>query len=118
MYDEDNPDQISRCRELNDQLRISMGQNDTKNIINLTAGLRAMGDEFVSAAMMAIREYDGFNSNNDPYGEHDIVFVVVHGQKVMGKIDYYDNELKLHSPDKADPAVTKRVLSIMLGSEY
>jgi hypothetical protein len=44
--------------------------------------------------------------------------VTVDGVKVMGKIDYYDNELKFHSPDKADPAVTKRVLTIMLASEY
>jgi Protein of unknown function (DUF3768) len=37
---------------------------------------------------------------------------------VTFKIDYYDKDLSFHSPDPADPAVTERVITIMLAAEY
>jgi hypothetical protein len=36
----------------------------------------------------------------------------------MFKINYYDKTLQFHSPDPADPSVTKRVITIMLSEEY
>jgi len=37
---------------------------------------------------------------------------------VFFKIDCYDLALSAHSPDAGDPNVTKRVITIMLASEY
>jgi Protein of unknown function (DUF3768) len=37
---------------------------------------------------------------------------------VIFKIDYYDRSLNFHSPDPADPAVTERVITLMLAAEY
>ncbi len=59
-----------------------------------------------------------FQRRQRPYGEHDVIIVTSNQLKVIAKIDYFDNDLKFHSPDKADPCVTKRVLTMMLASEY
>jgi hypothetical protein len=40
------------------------------------------------------------------------------GHRIFFKIDYYDTALACHSPDPADPAVTQRVITIMLAEEY
>jgi Protein of unknown function (DUF3768) len=40
------------------------------------------------------------------------------GQMIMFKIDYYDQNMAMHSPDPADPSVTERVITIMLADEY
>lgn len=54
----------------------------------------------------------------DPHSEHDFGAFTLHGERLFFKIDYYDLGLTAHSPDPADPAVTQRVLTIMLASEY
>jgi hypothetical protein len=46
------------------------------------------------------------------------IAVKVEGRKVLSKIDYYDNDVQFHNPDKGDPMVTIRVLTVMLASEY
>lgn len=66
----------------------------------------------------SVQLYDSFVQDNDPYGEHDFGKVVVGGQDFFWKIDYYDNTLRYGSENPADPAVTTRVLTIMLASEY
>ena len=45
---------------------------------------------------------------------HDFGAVQVHGHTVFFKIDTYDRNLRYHSPDPADPAVTCRVMTLML----
>ena len=39
-------------------------------------------------------------------------------QRLFWKIDYYDHSMQHGSPDPADPAVTERVMTIMLAAEY
>jgi hypothetical protein len=38
--------------------------------------------------------------------------------EIFFKIDYLDQAVTCHSPDPADPSVTKRVITIMLAEEY
>jgi hypothetical protein len=37
---------------------------------------------------------------------------------IFFKIEYFDRDLKYHSPDPTDPAVTMRVITVMLAEEY
>ena len=54
----------------------------------------------------------------DPYEEHDFGSFEADGHKIFFKIDYYHSTLTVHSPDPSDPAVTNRVITIMLAEEY
>ena len=84
----------------------------------LTAGVQALGQESLQALAAKVAAYDDFTEDNDPHQEHDFGSLEFEGEKVFWKIDYFDRKLKMHSPDKADPNLTHRVLTIMLASEY
>jgi hypothetical protein len=84
----------------------------------MTAGVQALGLAFIGAAVRAVGAQDRFDAEDDPYGEHDFGAVRVEGQELFWKIDYYDLALAFGSPDPADPAVTRRVLTIMLAEDY
>ena len=104
----------ARIRELNDQLRIS----HTGGTLVTTSGVLALGIYLNQAILIAIAAYDDFDEDSDPFGEHDFGLVEIAGQEVLFKIDYYDNDLRFHSPDPADPAVTRRIMTIFLPEEY
>lgn len=65
-----------------------------------------------------VRSFDAFGNDNDPYREHDFGSIDTDQGRIFWKIDCYDLQLEYGSPDAADPAVTKRVLTIMLAEEY
>ena len=103
-----------RIRALNDALRQTLvgGQ------ILLTQGVNALSDTQKETVLNAIQNFDGFTEDNDPYGTHEFGSVEVDGQAVWFKIDAYDKDLKYGSPDPVDPAVTTRVMTILLPNEY
>ena len=105
----------NRVRELNDAFRTTgpaAGQWMT------TCGVQAVCPEFPLMAMQAVRAFRDFTPDNDPYGEHDFGSIQLAGHTLFWKIDYYDLKLEFGSDDPADPSVTRRVLTIMLASEY
>jgi hypothetical protein len=103
-----------RIRMLNDELRQHL--YDGGAII--TAGIAALGSHAVMRLVNAIASFNDFCTANDPHGEHDFGAFDFDGESVLFKIDYYDKNLSLHSPDPADPSVTERVITIMLAEEY
>src|SRR2546421_8640111 len=103
-----------RIRMLNDELR----HNILAGRAVMTPGIAALGCEAVQRLVKTIATFDEFCTANDPHGEHDFGAFEFDGTPVMFKIDYYDRDLQFHSPDPADPAVTQRVISIMLATEY
>lgn len=107
-------DRQQRMRELNDGLR----RYARAGIICVTRGIQDLGAERLEIILKAVRSFDSFNAHNDPYDEHDLGVLKAAGERIMWKIDYYDRERRFGSPDPADPAVTTRVLTIMLAGEY
>ena len=84
----------------------------------LTSGVADLDPEFLVLAIRAVRSFDGFSEANDPYGEHDFGSFNLAGETLFWKMDYYDQTLTYGSDDPSDPAATRRVLTIMLASEY
>jgi uncharacterized protein DUF3768 len=104
----------ARIRALNDQLR----QNFADGIAVMTPGVAALGAEAVARIVKTIAVFDDFCHANDPHEEHDFGSFEADGQMIYFKIDYFDQNLSMHSPDPADPSVTHRVITIMLAEEY
>jgi hypothetical protein len=104
----------ARIRALNDELR----QNFAEGIAVMTPGIAALGGEAVARIVKTIVVFDDFCHANDPHQEHDFGAFNADGHRVLFKIDYDDESLTYHSPDPADPSVTKRVITIMLAEEY
>lgn len=100
---------------LNDLARTAMG---VAGKAVMTQGIAALAPADQSAIREKIERFKAFTQGNDPYGEHDFGSVEHAGHKVFWKIDYYDKTLEAGSPDPANPAVTTRVLTIMLAEEY
>ena len=103
-----------RIRALNDRLR----QNLLSGLAVMTPGVAALGLDAVERIVRTIAIFDDFGHANDPHEEHDFGAFEVEGHTIFFKIDYYDRSLSMHSPDPSDPAVTERVITIMLAEEY
>lgn len=125
------PEQTDTIRSLNDAARANPG---LASLANVTMGFQALPQLDRLAALAAIMRFAKFDGDNDPYGEHDFgaVYKLASGpwtqdrpaeaetiaQTVFWKIDYYDPSLTYGSEAPWDERLTKRVLTIMLASEY
>ncbi len=105
----------ARVRILNDRFRQS---GHGKGTIVLTTGIQALGHEAIVQIVEAVRSFDAFSEDNDPWGEHDFGAVEIVDQKIFWKLDCYDPTLTYQSENAANEALTHRVLTIMLASEY
>ena len=126
-----NPEHLDIIRRLNDAARSRPG---TASIANVTIGFQSLPDADRFAALAQIVSFTQFDGNNDPYGEHvfGAIYRIATGEwtqqrpsdektiatTVFWKLDYYDNSLAFGSDAPWDEQRTKRVLTIMLASEY
>ena len=124
-------EQTARIARLNDLARRAMGIACT---VVATVGFRSLSDTDQSCVRELIETFDAFTDDNDPHGERDFGCVYQLGdgrwtterprvrederERVFWKLDYYDRDLQFASDDAADPAITQRVLTIMLADEY
>ncbi len=102
----------ARIRALNDQARATL----TGCRVLVTRSLAETCD--VSAVLNRVQTYCAFTPDHDPYDEHDFGSLEHEGQVVLWKMDYYDTDMLGTSPDPGDPAVTTRVLTVMLAEDY
>ena len=102
-----------RIQQLNDHVRHTLSGAR----IVVSSGAAALGDEALGEILALVHTYDQFTPANDPFGEHDMGFFTWNGHQLAWKIDYFDLDLTMRSPDPADPTVTARVLAISLAEE-
>jgi hypothetical protein len=79
---------------------------------------RRGGRASLERIVKTIAVFDRFCHANDPHEEHDFGSFEADGHTIMFKIDYFDQSMSMHSPARADPSVTQRVITIMLAEEY
>ncbi|WP_438346800.1 DUF3768 domain-containing protein [Methylorubrum populi] len=104
----------SEIRRLNDALR----QQLTGGRLMITPGVSQLAPLDRLAVLNLMREFSAFSPDNDSHGEHDFGSVEHRGTRYFWKIDYYNLQMAMHSPDPADPAVTVRVRTLMRADEY
>ena len=107
-------EKTQKIRFLNDRFR----QTFNGGKVLMTSGVSELPLSEQITLMNLVRTFDGFNKNNDPYGEHDFGKIDFNGEPYFWKIDYYDVDFEGLSPDPMDETVTNRVLTVMLAEEY
>ncbi len=100
-------------REINDYFRIQMPMTS----VFLSRSIDAMEDNYDVVEL--VKNFNDFNENNNPDGEHDFGAFDFNGQQIFWKINYYDaTDMNQGSANPSDSAVTRRVLTIMLAEDY
>lgn len=107
-------DKTVRIAALNDAFR----QSFFGGTVFTTPGIRAFPPAEIHAIANKVNAFSRFTEENDPDGTHDFGAFDHQGKRIFWKIDCYDKQLERLSPDAADPAVTSRVLTIMLAEEW
>ena len=103
----------------NDQFRQTWGADFTiPGQILCTPGITEKGFGFEVAVMKAVMQFDDFTKDNSPYGERDFGSLTIEDVRIFWKFDLYDADYQGGTPDATNPAVTRRVLTIMLPEEY
>jgi hypothetical protein len=105
-----------RIADLNDAFRKTF--DPALGRTTLTAGVSALPSDVCAMALRKVATFDAWSADNDPHGEHDFGRFELAGRTFFFKIDYYDPSLDVGSEDPADPAMTTRVLTLMLAEEY
>lgn len=84
----------------------------------MTSGVAAMGSDARLAATRQVAAFGAFTPDNDPHGRHEFGAVEVFGTTIWFKIDLYDANYEMGSDEPTDPEQTRRVLTLLLPSEY
>ena len=114
MEASDRPYDLRLVRMLNDALR----RRGIGGEVFVTREVDMLPDAEVITILRAVACFDDFTEDNDPCDEHDCAVMKVGRHRIIWKIDYYDQDMRGLSSDPADPQLTRRVMTIMLASEY
>jgi hypothetical protein len=108
------PTYAERVRTLNDEFRKTLPPTQHR----FTEEMKELGTALCAEVLEAVRTFDTFNLDNDPYGEHDYGFFTLGKEYFIWEIAYYDYTLQYGSKNPADPSQTTRMITIMLAHEY
>ncbi|MCJ8271291.1 MAG: DUF3768 domain-containing protein [Psychrosphaera sp.] len=93
---------------LNDQLR----RHGIGGKVMITRSIAYLPESRRAELIQAVREFDDFGNGNDPHGEHKHGDLIIDGQHIRWKIDYYDENLEFGAEVPCDESATSRVLTI------
>ena len=91
----------------NDSLRASIPLISPPDLLVVTRGVWRLGPEAVWKILEMVRDFNDFNEENDPWGEHDFGSFEYKGKKIFWKIDDYKGYDGYNL-----------VLTVMLAEEY
>ncbi|PKQ10894.1 MAG: hypothetical protein CVT70_17170 [Alphaproteobacteria bacterium HGW-Alphaproteobacteria-1] len=105
--------------KINDRFRSTWGADFTiPGQIVMTRGVANLPYEAQVKITVAVMQFADFTEDNDPYGDHSFGLFTTEGERLFWKIDYYDSAYRYGSENPRDLARTRRVLTILLASEY
>ncbi len=113
-----------RIAEQNDLFRQNFGDTNAQKETEIegqyciTPGISELPILEQFKITMKVRNFDDFNKNNDPYGEHDMGRFKHNADTIFWKIDYYDTNYKYGSDEPSNLNKTRRVLTVMHAYEY
>lgn len=84
----------------------------------MTRGVAALGPDSQLELIRRVAAFDAFNADSDPQGWHEMGVIEFEDTTVWFKIDLYDTDYTYGSPEPTDPEQTRRVLTLLLPSEY
>ncbi|MEY8827496.1 DUF3768 domain-containing protein [Sedimentitalea sp. XS_ASV28] len=84
----------------------------------MTCGVAALGPDAQLELTRRVAAFDGFTADSDPQGWHEMGAIDLEGTTVWFKLDLYDVNYQYGSPEPSDPEQTRRVLTLLLPSEY
>jgi len=84
----------------------------------MTRGVAALGPDAQLELIRSVAAFDGFNADSDPQGWHEMGVIDLDGTTVWFKLDLYDVDYQYGSPEPSDLEQTRRVLTLLLPSEY
>lgn len=102
----------TKIRQLNDEFRSTW----VGGTILITRGIRNLAE--LHLLVEEVRRYNSFDGDSDPHLEHDFGSILFQERQIFWKIDYYAPDMLHGSEDPSNPAITRRVMTLMLAEEY
>ncbi len=99
-------------RKKNDLLRQQVPLVPMPNRFMMTSSVACLPEKKLTSLFSKVVNFNDFNQDNDPHGEHDFGTVFQDGEKYFWKIDYYDDDYKFHKEDG------NRVILLMHARDY
>jgi hypothetical protein len=112
--DIDTKEHVAEIRRLNTEFRTTFRGGQ----ILLSPGFASLCPKIKATALQRVADFKDFNEENDPHGERDYGSFDHFGFEVWWKIDYYAPDMEHASENPADPAKTKRIMTVGLAQDW